>query len=283
MARGARELKRYQVIVLAAVVVVAFGGTIWLLVQPGDPPGLDPDDPTHLPQLVGVAPERLGDLVGELYTGFDVYRHTPSFSARGAASRASSAELAEVRGAMCYLVVLFRRHAEFQPDGIPRTLKVWGRKHVPVGWRFVITGYEDLRALSRAQAGMLKGSLKAVAEVLAEQGAASTGSGSAASEAAQFRRMREVMIEGAPCRVALRRGPGQAPSTGSEQAASSTLVYKITDYELASVLWLYDPDLVYQRGRQTAIKTLVLYDRIEKRFVFFLEGYTRSGKVVALD
>lgn len=256
-------------IVLAVAVIAAFGGTVWLLVQPGAPPALDPDDPAHLPQLVGLAPQRLGDFVGELYTGFDVYRHTPGFSAKGVARDMPAMTPAEVRGALCTLVVLFRRNADFQPDGVPRTLRPWAKEHVPVRWRFVIAGYEDLRALSRAQADMLKGSLKAVAEVLAEREESDGAADARSTDAEQFRRIREVMIEGAPCRVRL--------------GESSALVYKITDYELACVLWVYDPDDIYRRDEQTAIKTLVLYDRIEKRFVFFLEGYTRSGTVVALD
>jgi hypothetical protein len=142
--------------------------------------------------------------------------------------------------------------------------------------------------------------------VLAEQ--RSSAGSDERSEAAEFRRIREVMIQGVPCRVALRQaqgegpstssgqalstgsgeapstGPGQAPSTGgTDEKAPLGLVYKITDYELVSVLWLYDPDFVYRADEQTAIKTLVMYDRIKKRFIFFLDGYKREGTLVALD
>jgi hypothetical protein len=272
---------------LAVAVVVAFGGAIWVMVQPAPKPPLDPDDPRHLPILIGVAPERLGGLVGELYTGFDVYRDTPSFSARQAAG---ALDLATVRAAMSYLVVLFYRSATFQPEGMARRLRRWDREHVPTGWRVVIAGYADLRALSRVQAVMLRDSLPAVAEVLAEQG--SSAGSDERSEAAEFRRIREVMIQGVPCRVALRHAQDKAPSAGLGQGLSTAgtdekaplgLVYKITDYELVSVLWVYDPDFVYRPDEQTAIRTLVMYDRIKKRFIFFLDGYKREGTLVALD
>lgn len=277
-------MTRTRAVLLALAVVVALGGAIVLLLKPPGGPALDPDDPYHLPQLVGLAPERLGDFAGELYTGFDVYRDTPTFRVAAAPEGGGlSVKRAGLRRALCFLVALFHRSADFQPEGMRRTLRPWTKSDVPRGVRFLVAGYLNLHELSREQAGMLKGSLPAIMERLDEL----EGSGDAFARAlaahpsppAQFKRIREVMIEGRPCLVAA----AGLDEEGGDRPRPTALVYKITDYERASILWLYDPGFVYRRDERTAIETLAVYDRVGKRFRFFLEDYRLGAALVPLN
>ena len=180
-------------------------------------------------------------------------------------------------------MALFHRDADFQPEGMRRTLRPWRKNDVPWGVRFLVAGYRNLRELSGDQAGMLKGSLPAVVELLDERQPVGEAFARAldaySTPSAQFNRIRQVMIEGRPCLVAFvdldeEAGDGSRPTA---------LVYKISDYQQASVLWLYDPGFIYRADDRTAIWTLAMYDRLEKRFEFFLEGYRPGEMIVPLD